>query len=148
VFYVPAGDSSISDFSVQISRRGIEPVPTGIEVYNNTCYALTTQSGCIGFISGDGTNAAGGNSRAFNNFFYNNGKSSAAIVDNGSGNTVSNNTANSAANPLLINASGTFSLISDFQPTQNYAGGAEVPVWYDALGAPWSPTWSLGAIKP
>jgi hypothetical protein len=117
-------------------------------VYNNTCYALTTQSGCIGFISGDGTNAAGGDSLAYNNLFYNNGASSSAVTNNGSGNTVSNNTTNSAADPLPIDASGTFSLISDFQPTQNYSGGAGVPVWYDALGANWSPTWSLGAIKP
>jgi hypothetical protein len=70
------------------------------------------------------------------------------VADLGTGNTVSNNTANSAANPLLMNASGSFGLISDFQPTQNYSGAADVPVWYDALGVAWSPTWSLGALKP
>jgi len=148
VFYVARSNGYLSDFDMQISRRGIEPIPSGVEIYNNTCYALTAQSGCVGFISGDGTSAAGSNSRAYNNLFYNNGSSSSTVVDNGSGNTVSNSTSNSAANPLLINASGSFSLISDFQPTQNYSGGAEVPVWYDALGVAWSPTWDLGALKP
>jgi hypothetical protein len=148
VFYVVSGNTNISDFSMQISQRGVEPAASAVEIYNNTCYALTTQSGCAGFIRGDGANAAGINSRAGNNLFYNNGTGSAAVVNNGTGNTVSNNTANSAANPLLSNASGSFSVISDFQPTQNFSGGAEVPVWYDALGVAWSPIWSLGALKP
>ena len=147
-FYVPGGDGRISDFDMQVSRRGIEPVASAVEIYNNTCYAMTAQSGCAGFISGDGTDAAGINSWAYNNLFYNDGRSSAAVVNNGSGNKVSNNTTSASANPLLINASGSFRLISDFQPTQHYSGGAEVPVWYDALEIPWSPIWDLGALKP
>jgi hypothetical protein len=148
VFYVAASDPAISDYSMQISRRGVEPATSAIEIYNNTCYALTRQSGCAGFIGGDGTNAAGINSWAENNLFYNDGTSSAPVGNNGTGNTVSNNTTNSAANPVLMNGSGSFSMISDFQPTQNYSGGAEVPVWYDAMGEAWSPTWSFGALKP
>jgi hypothetical protein len=148
VFYVPSGDPAISDYNMQISQLGVEPIASAVEVYNNTCYALTRQSGCAGFISGDGTNAAGINSSAENNLFYNDGNSGTAVVSNGSGNTVSNNTTNSAASPQLINATGAFSVISDFQPTQNYSGGAEVPVWYDALEEAWSPTWSFGAVKP
>ena len=70
------------------------------------------------------------------------------MVNNGSGNKVSNNTTNAAANPFLINASGSYRLISDFQPTQHFSGGAEVPVWYDALEVLWTPTWDLGALKP
>jgi len=70
------------------------------------------------------------------------------VVDNGSGNTVSNNTASSSADPLMVDAGGSFSLMSDFQPTQNYSGGAAVAVWYDALGKLWRPTWSLGALAP
>ena len=62
------------------------------------------------------------------------------------GNTVSNNTANSATNPGITNASGTFSVISDFKPTANYSGGMTVPVWSDALGKPWSSSWNLGAL--
>jgi hypothetical protein len=148
VWYVQSGDGNLSDYNMQISRRGVEPVASGVEVYNNTCYALTAQAGCAGFISGDGANAAGINSWAYNNLFYNAGKSSTTIANNGTGNTVSNNSSNSAASPVLMNGSGTFSVISDFEPTQNYSGGAEVPVWYDAMGVAWSPTWSFGAIKP
>jgi len=152
-FFIPSGNTGTnlpSDYSVQVSQVGNFPAwPTQhIELYNNTCYALTTQSGCVGFIAGDGTYAAGINSWASNNLLYNNGASSSAVTNNGTGNTVSNNTSNSAANPLLMNGSGSFRLISDFQPTQNYSSGAAVPAWYDALGAPWSPTWSLGAMKP
>jgi hypothetical protein len=148
VFYVVNSNTYLSDFNMQISQRGIEPVPAALEIYNNTCYARTTQSGCIGFISGDGTNAAGINSRAVNNLFYNNGANAGTVTNNGTGNTVSNNTTNSSADPLVINASGSFAAMSDFRPTQNHSGGAQVPVWHDALGERWSPTWSLGALKP
>jgi len=148
VLYVHSGATAISDHQIMVARRGIEPVAQAVEVYNNTCYALTHVADCVAFTSGDGTAAAGINSWAYNNLFYNNGASSSAVVNNGSGNTVSSNTPNSAANPLVINANGSFNVISDFQPTQSYSGGSEVPVWYDALGTPWAPTWNLGAIKP
>jgi hypothetical protein len=140
--------ANCSDYGFQVSQNGIEPVPQFVEVYNNTCYNHVTEPGCVGFIGGDGTHAPGINSWAQNNLFYNNGSAGNAVTNNGAGNTVSNNTTNSAANPLLINASGFLSRISDFQPTQNYFGGGEVPVWYDALGEAWSPTWYLGALKP
>jgi hypothetical protein len=147
VFYVSAGDSTPPEYGAQIARRGIEPVASAVEAYNNICYALTTVGGCIGF-DGMGVAAPGINGWAQNNLFYDNGSSHSAVVNNGSGNTVSANSVNSAANPVVMNGSGSFSVISDFQPTQNYAGGAQAPVWYDALGVAWSPTWSLGAIKP
>jgi len=140
VFYVTPSDSTPPGYAVQVQRRGTEPVPNQVEVYNNTCYFRTTVGPCISY--------AGTNGWVSNNLSYNNGVTTAAVSNSGSGNTVSNNTSNTAANPLLINASGSFSLISDFQPTQNFAGGLEVPAWYDALGEPWSPTWSLGALKP
>lgn len=147
VFYVSSGDSSSPQYGVQIARRAIEPAPSAVEVYNNTCYAHTTMGSCIGF---DGSNFSGpgNNSWAADNLFYNNGVNSAVVVNNGTGNTVSNNTVSSAVNPLVMDASGSLRLISDFQPTQNYAGAADVPVWYDALGQAWTPTWSLGALKP
>jgi hypothetical protein len=118
-----------------------------VQFYNNTCYGLQVMGSCVGF---DGSNfsAPAINSWAGNNLFYNNGSGSPVVVNNSSGNSVSGNTANSAADPLMNNASGSFSLISDFQPTQNYSGGDGVPVWYDALGVAWSPTWNLGALKP
>jgi hypothetical protein len=102
---------------------------------------------CAGF-DGATFSAPGINSWAANNLFYNNATTTPAVVDNGSGNTIGVNSADSALDPLLANVSGLFSVISDFQPTQNYAGGAQLPVWFDALGLAWSPTWSLGALKP
>jgi hypothetical protein len=147
IFYVTAGDVNAPQYGTQIAQRGVEPMPQYVQFYNNTCYALQAMGSCAGF---DGANfaAPGNNSWAGNNLFYNNASNSPVVVDNGSGNTVSGNTANSAADPLMINASGSFSLIPDFQPTQNYSGGAQTPAWYDALGVAWSPSWNLGALKP
>jgi len=142
IFY---SSSSNSHYGAQIAQRANEPVPEYVEFYNNTCYGSI--GACAGF---DGTSysAPGINSWARNNLFYSNGGNKTAIVNNGSGNTVSNNTANSALNPGMVNASGTFSTVADFQPTANYSGGTSVPVWYDALGTPWSTTWDLGAVHP
>jgi hypothetical protein len=151
VSFVPLGDAGLrlpSDYDWQVSQIGVEPVASAVELYNNTCYALTRQSGCIGFIGGDGTAAPGVNSWAMNTLFYNNGSSATAVTNNGMGNTVSNNSAGSAAGPQLSNASGAFNLISDFHLRQGDSRGAAVPVWYDALGVAWNPSWSLGAVKP
>jgi hypothetical protein len=147
VFHVTAGDASPPQYGAQVAQRAGEPVPQYVELYNNTCYALQTMGSCVGF-DGTGFAAPGTNSWAANNLFYDNAVTSAVVVNNGSGNTIATNSADSSADPLMTNASGSFSLISDFLPTQNYAGGGAVPVWYDALGAAWSPTWSLGALKP
>jgi hypothetical protein len=124
----------------QIAERGIEPVPQGVEFYNNTCYG----SGSCAAFSGTNFTAPGINSFARNNLFYNSG----TIANSGSGNAISNNTTSSASNPGFMNGSGSFSLISDFKPTANYSGGMSVPVWYDALGLAWPSTWDLGAVHP
>ena len=144
IFYSSSSNAG-SRYGAQIAQRANEPVPQYVEFYNNTCYAIASIGACAGF---DGTNygAPGINSWARNNLFYNNGSSTSAIVNNGSGNTISNNTANSAMNPGMTNASGAFSSVPDFQPTANYSGGMSVPVWYDALGNPWPSSWDLGAV--
>lgn len=147
VFYVTAGDGTPPRYAAQVAQRGVEPLPQYVQLYNNTCYALQTMGSCVGF-DGVGFSAAGMNSWAANNLFYNNAIDSPVVIDNGSGNSVTSNTASSAADPLMVDASGSFSSISDFQPTQNYSGGAAVAVWYDALGKAWSPAWSLGALAP
>jgi hypothetical protein len=148
IFHVTAADSTAPQYGAQIAQRAGEPVPQYVEFYNNTCYALNAMGSCVGF---DGANfaAPGRNSWVRNNLFYNNGGSSSpVVVDNGIGNSISANTVDSAADPLMVDASGSFSLVPDFQPTQNYSGGTAIPVWYDALGVAWSPTWSLGALGP
>ena len=123
----------------QIAERGIEPVPQNVEFYNNTCYG----GGSCAAFSGTNFAAPGINSFAKNNMFYNSG----TIANSGSGNTISNNTLTTGNNPGFMNASGSFSVISDFKPTANYSGATSVPVMYDALGTTWSP-WDLGAIDP
>ena len=129
---------------IQVAERGIEPVPQGVEVYNNTCYG---GGACAGF-SGQNFTAAGINSYAKNNLLYTPSGNRSAVENNGSGNTIGNNTVSSASNPSFSNASGSYSFIADFKPTANYSGGASVPVWYDALGIQWSPSWALGAVHP
>jgi hypothetical protein len=128
-------------YGAQVAERGIEPVPQGVEIYNNTCYAGL---GCAGF---DGNNyaAPGINSYAENNLFFGRGHGT-TVFDGGSGNTVSNNTVNVNKDPGFANASGTFLQTPDFTPSGNYSGGASLPVLYDALGMPWPPIWDLGAL--
>jgi hypothetical protein len=124
----------------QIAERGIEPQPQNVEFYNNTCYG---GSSCAAF-SGQNFTAPGINSFARNNLFYNAG----TISNSGTGNTISNNTVTTTSNPGFTNGSGSLSLISDFKPSANYSGGMSVPVWLDALGLAWDPTWDLGAVHP
>ena len=86
------------------------------------------------------------NSFAKNNLFYTTAAGHSTVVDAGKGNTVANNTSTPSSNPAFTNGSGTFSVISDFKPTSNYAGGVSAPVWYDAVGVSWPPAWDLGAV--
>jgi hypothetical protein len=130
-------------WGIQVAQRGIEPVPQGVEVYNNTCYGGGT---CAGF-SGQNFAAPGINSYAKNNLFYNTAGGT-TVSNGGTGNTVSNNTVTPTNYPGFTNGSGSFSLLSDFKPTAVYSGGTSVPVWSDALGALWSSTWVLGAVHP
>jgi hypothetical protein len=149
VFYMPGNSSQYPIFGLQVAERGVEPVPTGVEAYNNTCYApnaVSTQT-CIGF-DGLGLRAPPINSFAKNNLFYIAASGHSTVVDKGTGNTVTNNTASPTSNPSFTNGSGSFSVISDFKPTANFSGGASVPVWSDALGVLWSSIWDLGAVHP
>jgi hypothetical protein len=131
-------------FGAQVAQRGIEPPPQFVQVYNNTCYGGGS-SACVAFnTSGNSGPTPVANSWAVNNLIYNSG----AVANQGSGNTISNNTAATSSNPGFTNGSGNFSLISDFRPTANYSGATSVPVLYDALGIAWQPMWDLGAIRP
>lgn len=143
IFYIPSSDSTPPAFGVQAARRGIEPPPSGIEIYNNTCYRTEV---CAGL---DGLTEAGppSNSFAENNLFYN-PAGGAAVMNNGSNNTVGHNTANAAANPAFVDASGTLEVLTDFKPTANYQGGTVVPVLFDALGFLLGSSPDLGAIQP
>lgn len=112
------------------------------EIYNNSFYH--NSAAAIAF-SGTNFTAPGNNGFAKNNLDYS--PSAGTIITNaGSGNIVTPNTTTITNNPGFTNGSGTLTVISDFKPTANFTGGTSVPVWYDALGVPWSPTWDLGAV--
>ena len=161
VFYVGAGFQHPSYFHVQIAERtgpsGCNPSSATTqttqytEVYNNTSYALSFRYpiSMIAFSNISVSGAAGANSWVQNNLFYSPaGAGQATVVSNqGAGNTVSNNSTNTNADPGFVNASGNFSTLGDFQPTANYSGGVSVPVLVDALNQPWPPTWDLGALR-
>jgi hypothetical protein len=149
VFYTASGISPVPYYPIDVAQRGncngncpTSTLPQYVEVYNNTCYR---SQNCVGF---DGLFyfAPPQNSYAKNNLYYNTTNSYATVVDKGTGNTVSNNTATPTNNPSFTNGSGSFSLISDFKPTANYSGGKSVPVWHDATSLLWSSTWDLGAV--
>jgi len=124
--------------AAQFCTRGPFPYPTEhVEVYNNSSYGGSFSFNAGGACAGP----AGTASIAQNNLCY-----TGSCVSAGNGNTVSNNTATVTDNPEWTNGSGSFRLISDFKPTANYTGATNVPVWLDALGTPWTPTWDLGAV--
>jgi hypothetical protein len=148
---ITARDNAVSGLSggsnpILFFRRGIEwnyTAPTNpnepeyMEAFNNTCYEVST---CIDL---------GSSSYSFaeNNLAYNpSGGSGAVVSGGGSTSTVSNNSASTSADPGFTDGSGTYQVISDFTPTANYTGGTAVPVFYDALGVLWAPTWDLGAV--
>jgi hypothetical protein len=106
--------------------------------------AFSSQA-CIG-LDGVTMRAPATNSAVQNNLFYTPAGGHSTVVNNGAGNTVTNNTASPTSNPAFTNASGSFSFISDFKPTANYSGATSVPAWYDALGVFWSTVWELGAM--
>jgi hypothetical protein len=143
VFYVKAAKV---EYGAQIAQRGREPVAQHVEFYNNTCYAASDMDACAGF---DGSNfqAAGIDSWAKNNLFFDSGRKRPAIIDRGAGNTVSHNTSDAASDPAMANPSGSFTRLADFMPSSAYADGTEVPVWFDALGVARG-SWRLGALQP
>ncbi len=143
--------SSSAAYGIQVCQRGIEPAPQNIETYNNTFYAASGQNDAAIDVS---SGSCGGTTNPSNSYFKNNlayfpGQGGMQVVANGgSGNTVSNNTATVTNNPSFANASGTFKRITDWKPAANYSGGTGVPVFYDATGALWAPTWDMGAVHP
>ena len=151
VFYMPASGTDYAGSGAIVAKRGSGNLITVQynEAYNNTCYAPNSKAGqqCIAYDTSGAAAAATANSIARNNLFYVPGTATGPAVHNtGSGNTVSNNTTTVTSSPGFMNGSGSFSLISDFKPTANYSGGMTVPVWADALGVSWLPTWDLGAL--
>jgi hypothetical protein len=149
VFSVYSSDTTPPAYLLQVAQRGVEPVPAAVEVYNNTCYGLTPISNCVALSGGSGCcQAAAQNSWASNNLFYNAGVNHSAVLNNGTGNTASNNTTDSSQNPHMVNGSGNFSLMSDFKPHANYSGASSsIPNYFDAFGRSWIGAYRLGALS-
>jgi hypothetical protein len=136
----PGGTGATCSGTGTTAAAVISNYPAFNEFYNNTCDG----GGCGAFTTGGAiTGRPASSSLAQNNLTFN----SSAISNGGSGNVVSNNSPNTTSNPGFVNASGTFGFISDFKPTANFTGATSVPNYYDAVLAPWLPTWNLGAIK-
>jgi hypothetical protein len=135
-------------YGVQVGKRGIEPIPRGVEVIGNTCYApdAIDSQACIAF---DGLALSGPpmESVAQNNLFFAPGHGHAVVIDNGKDDIVANNGDSSEHDPAFTNGSRQFNLISDFKPTANYSGGAPAPSQYDALGKAWPATPDRGAVS-
>ena len=125
------------------------PFPVqNFEFYNNTC---TNGADCAQMVSTFASpGSAGNNGFLQNNLIFNN---SGTFTNTGTGNTITNNTTTTTLNPGFTDGSGSFSLLSDFRPTANFTipctpfpSCTAVPVAFDALGVPWSPTWDFGAV--
>jgi hypothetical protein len=148
------GTCNNSGSATNCAQTGTESVPgflpTGQEYYNNTCYAPTGHplDTCVA------NDTTGGWTPAQNSIIQNNmmyvatGSGYSTTTNTGTGNTVTNNTANASntSSPGFKNGSGGFNLMTDFKPTANYSGGTSVPNQTDALGVNWLPTWDLGAV--
>ena len=149
IFYMPGTSAKYAILGVQVAARGIEPVPSGIEVYNNTCYAPPGGSNqiCVGFDTIGSMHVAPTHSIAMNNLFYVAGNH--ATVDNtGFGNTVSNNTVTTSANPGFTNGSGSFSAISDFDEklVTSSSAGTLIRLTSEPDGVSWSR--KIGEVIP
>jgi hypothetical protein len=157
VFIITPSTTSNNNVGVQVAQRGIEPVPTFFEVFNNTCSSTGLGIGtgvniCVRFTNAGQLTPAGpsvSNSLAENNLAFNDN----TVIDNTGGtnsgtNTIANNTVTSTNNPGFTNGSGTLSFISDFKPTANFTlTNTPVPVYSDGVLISWQPVWDLGAVR-
>lgn len=167
VFIINAGIPNPSFFNIQYAGRtgssgsGCTPNPITVqttqfgEFYNNSFIALSFNNSanlcniCLNNFQLTGN--SGSQSFVVDNLSYSPVTTSGLrVVDNiGTGNTLSNNTANASAgaNPAFKNFSGSLNVMSDFKPTANSTGGITVPgVLFDALGVPKTGTVDLGAV--
>lgn len=146
-----AGAKIYPEYAIEAGQLGIEPAPSGLEIYNNTCFIPTPQDnlqGCIA-VNGFAMKAPPASSVTKNNLLYAASGTHTMIATSGAANVESNNSANNAGNPAFVNASGVYGGIADFKPAAAYSGGAVVPgIITDALGQPWTNVPTLGAVHP
>jgi len=133
-----------------VGRRGIEPAPQNIRLYNNTCF-----SGSTGGFNCVGLEAAASNITVKNNLAYapnatspvllNNAGAAGVTQTNNSSNASVKNTSPNFANPALSSPSH-FALSA---PSYAINAGAQVPVLGDFFLAPRpvGGAWDIGAAE-
>lgn len=149
VIFIPSGQASPNFFNYHVGTRSASfAYPTqNVQVYNNTCYILSITGGqsCVTLVSAPDMAGPANLTTVKNNLAF--ASSGLTAVTPQTGNTISNNTVTTSANPALKNYSGTFLNMSDFKPTANFSGATSVPNQTDAVGVSWPSTWDLGAVK-
>ena len=148
-FYIGPGFVHPSFFHLQIAGRsgtsGCSPrnpvsvqTTQHIQIYNNIGYARSFRSPqtFIAFNAMGLNGNAGSSSWVRNNLYYSVGKGATVVADSGIDNKIENNSADTSVDPAIINAGGTFSLLSDFKPTARF----------DGLGIDWTNARDLEAV--
>lgn len=145
IFDLSAGANSQA--GIGIARRGVEPYPSVIRIYNDTFYSskATSNGQFAGFSLGSGVS----NVVAKNNLAYAPKATNPLMFRNGCGNclSASNNSSNNQVKYNLPFAAGSPSTPAQFR-SANYAVGAgtAVPTWMDfsLTAAGWPRT--MGAV--
>lgn len=144
VWLVPSNGTGSPAAGLSYQARGIEPNPSGTEFYNNTCYGLVAFSNNCILLQ---TNSSA--SFAENNLFFSvSGAGLATVANGGTGNTISNNSANGGTTFAPTNNSGSFTSLMDFKPTAVFTGASSaVPNYFDGSLLSWIGSFTLGAIS-
>jgi len=129
---------------VRVIRRGVEPVPNDIHIYNNTFYSSASSG--VNFIAIQ-VNAPATNTVVRNNFASAPNHANKTVLSNsGTGTIASNNTITNS--PGWVSA--TPSLPAQFLPTGGSPAigtGTAVPVWSDFARAAQPSPRDLGAVN-
>ena len=130
---------------VRVIRRGVEPGPNEIHIYNNTFYSSATNPG-VNFIAIH-VNAPATNTVVRNNFVSApNFRGKTVLSNSGTGTVASNNTITNT--PGWVSA--TPSLPAQFRPTgasPAIGTGTVIPVWSDFFRAGQPSPSDLGAVN-
>lgn len=140
--------NGVDSVGVRVAKRGIEPVPSDIRIYNNSFYSgKTSASDAFHAIQ----LATGGTGMVVkNNLAYAPNYTKAMLLsDSASGTVASNNSDSRQVRNTTPNYASTPPLkTADWRPTSGYAigGGTSVPVWADFFVVSQPVTRDIGAV--
>lgn len=144
VWFVPSTGTASPAGGLSYQARGIEPNPNHTEFYNNSCYGLIAFSNACVFLQANSATSFAEN----NLFFCTSGSGVSTVTNNGTGNTISNNSANGGTTFAPVNSSGAFTSLMDFKPTAAFTGAdSTVPNYFDASLLSWIGSYTLGAVS-